>query len=252
MSAGYNWHTELDSLAWCSKVIISGSCLLNSWSIPISIIRKTKNPTSYSTHTYICKHSLDEWYHPFERHRFRIKKSYFLIIGKIILKERTYFFLFKFLLPCPTSNRLSNLEKFLLLKISLFPRTEKFMKHLTHNMCSVNTNIFFLILFFPKKRTQIREPFHDEIFWLWLDYSFERVNHFLIHLLIKSRLSTLVSLPWWTRHNLLDMVNTEPGFSSQVVGKFQLQELSTIKGGHEQKGTSTLLTDTDCYFIFGK
>ena len=80
----------------------------------------------------------------------------------------------------------------------------------------------------------------------------ERVSHFLTHLLIKSRLSIPVLSSQWTRHNLFHVRSTEPVFSRQVAGKFQMQELSAIERGHVQKGTSSLLTDTACYFIFGK
>lgn len=215
------------------------------------LLGKPRTQLSHPIHTHICKHSLDGWYHLFERYKFRIKRDIFY--NRKDDSQRKYlYFLFKFLLPFPTSNRLSNLEKSLLLRISLFTRTGKFMKYLEHNRCSVNTNLFFLMLFFPRRGHKLGKHFMMRYFGYDLIIHLKRVSHFLIHLLIKSRLSTLVSLPWWTRHNLLDIVNTEPGFSSQVVGKFQLQELSTIKGGHVQQGTSTLLTDTDCYFIFGK
>lgn len=80
----------------------------------------------------------------------------------------------------------------------------------------------------------------------------ERVSHFLTHLLIKSRLSTLVSSPRWTGVIFFHVLHTEPSFSSQVTGKFQLQDLSAIKGGHVQQGTSALPTDTACYFYFWK
>lgn len=65
----------------------------------------------------------------------------------------------------------------------------------------------------------------------------ERPSHFLTHLLIKSRLSTLILSLRWTRHNLFHIVNTEPVFSGQVAGRFQRQKLSTIKRGHVQQDT---------------
>ena len=205
----------------------------------------THTCTHTHTHTHICNHFLGKQCYSGLRHRSEFFfQVYFLKRGKRSIKKSMY-------LPLPTSTFYQAKKNPCFLISTTLSEPETFIISGTDEVLNEHC-ISCLMSLFPRGGIEIRKHFMLKHFGYDFIAHLERVSHFLTHLLIKRRLSTLVLSSRWTRHNLCHVPSTEPVFSRQVAGKFQLQELSAIKRDHVQQGTSSLLTDTACYFIFGK